>query len=261
MIYAIDPENTRARLTISAKYIDYEDYLFGNLDLTNFDYINKRNEKYLFLKNGFIENDKPKSILVLVKESSEKIIQFYASFYTHYDSIYIDPGSPGMKYVPKNETISLYFSNLLLNFIDFRQIEGKGEIYYEGGIHHFLNISDAVLGYNLNLQGIDMIEVFVKEINEDNNSTGFIFHYEQYLNYESSHSEGEGGDEGEDNQGKNDKTLLIIVVAAASVACLVIIIIILYAFWYKKKKHISEDINKISFEKERESNLLLDEDN
>ena len=106
-----------------------------------------------------------------------------------------------------------------------------------------------------------MIEVFVKELNEDNNSTGFIFHYEQYLNYESSHSEGEGGDEGEDNQGKNDKTLLIIVVAAASVACLVIIIIILYVFWYKKKKHISEDINKISFEKERESNLLLDEDN
>ena len=260
MIYAIDPENTRARLTISAKYIDYEDYLFGNLDLANFDYINKRNEKYLFLKNGFIENDKPKSILVLVKESSEKIIQFYASFYTHYDSIYIDPGSPGMKYVPKNETISLYFSNLLLNFIDFRQIEGKGEIYYEGGIHHFLNVSDAVLGYNLNLHGIDMIEVFVKEINEDNNSTGFIFHYEQYLNYKSSHSEGEGGNEGEDNQGKNDKTLLIIVVAAASVACLAIIII-LYVFWYKKKKHISEDINKISFEKERESNLLLDEDN
>ena len=47
-------------------------------------------EPYLFIKNGFIQNDKPKSILVLVEEYEKTIIQFYASFYTNYDSIYID---------------------------------------------------------------------------------------------------------------------------------------------------------------------------
>ena len=112
MLYAIDPKETNRPLTIAAKYVDYEDYLFGNLDLTTFDFANKGEEKYLFIKNGFIQNDKPKSILVLVEKNKEAIIQFYASFYTHYDSIYIDPGSPRMKYVPKNETLSLFSSNL-----------------------------------------------------------------------------------------------------------------------------------------------------
>ena len=258
MLYAIDPQRTYRPLTIRAKYIDYEDYLFGNLDLTNFDFVNKGEEKYLFIKNGFIQNDKPKSILVLVEEYEKTIIQFYASFYTNYDSIYIDPGSPGMKYVPKNESLSLYSSNLLPNTIDFRQIEGKGEIYSEtkGATHHILNTSDSLLGLSFHMEGIDMIEVIIKEINEDNNSTGFIFHYEQYLDYENYHEEGGG----EEENNKNDKTLLIIVVVASVFGLAIIIGLILFIIWYNKKKNINKDIYKISFEKERESNLLLSDD-
>ena len=259
MLYAIDPKETNRPLTIAAKYVDYEDYLFGNLDLTTFDFANKGEEKYLFIKNGFIQNDKPKSILVLVEKNKEAIIQFYASFYTHYDSIYIDPGSPRMKYVPKNETLSLFSSNLLPNFIDFRQIEGKGEVYYEGeGVpHHFLNTSEHSLGLSFMDNRSDTIEIIIKEINEDNSSIGFIFYYEQYLYYGGSHNEDGGSEEGD----KNDKTTLIIVVVASVFGLAIIVGLIWFFVWYRKKKKVNNEIYKISFEKERESNLLLNDEN
>ena len=259
MLYAIDPKETNRPLTIAAKYVDYEDYLFGNLDLTTFDFANKGEEKYLFIKNGFIQNDKPKSILVLVEKNKEAIIQFYASFYTHYDSIYIDPGSPRMKFVPKNETLSLFSSNLLPNFIDFRQIEGKGEVYYEGeGVpHHFLNTSEHSLGLSFMDNRSDTIEIIIKEINEDNSSIGFIFYYEQYLYYGNSHNEDGGSEEGD----KNDKTTLIIVVVASVFGLAIIVGLIWFFVWYRKKKNVNNEIYKISFEKERESNLLLNDEN
>ena len=164
-----------------------------------------------------------------------------------------------MKYVPKNETLSLFSSNLSPNFIDFRQIEGKGEVYYEGeGVaHHFLNTSEHSLGLSFMDNRSDTIEIIIKEINEDNSSIGFIFYYEQYLYYGGSHNE-DGGSEGGD---KNDKTTLIIVVVASVFGLAIIIGLIWFFVWYRKKKNVNNEIYKISFEKERESNLLLNDEN
>ena len=91
VISARNSDNTNINLTIKAKYIDYEDYLLEKFDLNNFDFSNKDNEKYIFLKNGFMKDNNTKSILVSIELSEEKIIQFYTLFYDYYNSIYIQP--------------------------------------------------------------------------------------------------------------------------------------------------------------------------
>ena len=55
------------------------------------------------------------------------------------------------------------------------------------------------------------------------------------------------------------KTTLIIIIIASVVGAIIIAGLIVAIVCYNKKKNIRVDINKISFEQERESNLILDE--
>ena len=252
VIYANNKETLASPLTIKAKYVDYEDYLFGNLNFSNFEFTNLEGEDYIFLKNGFIQNDKPKSILVIVKGKKDNIVEFFTSFYTYYDSIYIDPSSPSLKFVPINTSLSLYCSSLLPNHVNFAYLGGQGEIYYEEGVHHFLEKPDSYLSFIFNDEGIDMRELKIKEIND----TNFVFYCSQNLNYYENKNDGDG------NEKENDDTILIIVYVAVGVGALAIIIILIVVIVnYFKNKNLNKDIYKISFEKGRESNLLLNEEN
>ena len=201
-----------------------------------------------------MKDNNTKSILVSIELTEEKIIQFYTLFYDYYNSIYIQPSSPSIKYVPKGESITLYVSNLYNNYIIFNHLEGNGEIYLEGKNQlYFLNNINNNLTLTFDDIGKDMIEIIVKEVNETNNSKGFIFYLEQYLLYNTSIVE-------EDTNDRKNKTTLIIII----IACVVIIIILagfIVAFvCYNKKKKMSGDISKISFERGRESNLLIVDD-
>ena len=253
MIYANNQEKLYSPLIIKAKYVDYEDYLFGSLNFTDFEFTNFGNEKYIYLKNGFIQNDKPKSILVLVLGQREEIIEFYTSFNTYYDSMYIDPSSPSLKFVPNNCSLSLYFSNLLPNDVNFAHLGGKGELYYEGGIHNYLERPNSYLTFVFNDENIDMREIKINEIN----GTYFVFYLKQYLNYYASRNDGNGDDI---NDNKDDSTMIIIIASVSVVVLAIIIVLIVLFVNYNKNKDLRNDISKISFEKDRESNLLLSDD-
>ena len=252
MIYANNKETLASPLTIKAKYVDYEDYLFGSLNFTDFEFTNFGNEKYIYLKNGFIQNDKPKSILVIVEGVKDNIVEFFTSFYTYYDSIYIDPSSPSLKFVPINMSLSLYCSNLLPFDVNFAYLGGQGEIYYEEGVHHLLEKPNSYLTITFDEKGIDMRELKIKEIND----TNFVFYCSQNLNYYGRQNSGDGDEK------ENDDTILIIVYVVVGVVALAIIIILIVVIVnHIKNKNLNKDIYKISFEKERESNLLLNEEN
>ena len=157
-----------------------------------------------------------------------------------------------MKFVPINTSLSLYCSDLLPNDVNFAYLGGQGEIYYEEGVHHFLEKPDSYLSFVFNDEGIDMRELKIKEIND----TNFVFYCSQNLNYYENKNDGDG------NEKENDDTILIIVYVAVGVGALAIIIILIVVIVnHIKNKNLNKDIYKISFEKERESNLLLNEEN
>ena len=263
IIYVHNPYKPQQSLSIKAKYIDYEDYLFGNLDINNFDFTYNYfygDERYIFIKNGFMQNNKLKGILVLVEGSSEEIIQFYTSFYTYYDSLYIDPGSPSIKFVPKNQLLSLNSSNILPNYVLFVNIKGKGEIYYKE-IPQYLNgsISNS---FDSGAIGNDVENFIIKEINEDNDSNGIVFYYEQCLTYkEISLKETHGEIERIIDESKDSSLIIIIIVCVIVVIIIALIIIVL--IFYNKNKSLKNDINKVSFETDRDnySNLIINDDN
>ena len=251
IISAINSDKTNINLSIKAKYINYEDYLFERVDLTKFDFSNKDNETFIILKNGFEKDKTTKSVLISVELSEEKIVKFYASFYDYYNGIYIDPSSSSIKYVPKGESISLYVSNLYNNSIRFRHLGGKGEIYQEGKEqHYFLNNINNNLNLTLPDIGKDMIEIIVKEIDDSNNSIGFTFYLEQYLLYK----------EKENENDEKDKTILIIIITSCSSGIIIIAGIIVALIFYNKKKKLKDDINKISFIKEKEDYIYPNSD-
>ena len=203
-----------------------------------------------------MKDNKSKCIFVLVESSEEIIIQFYVSFYNNYNSIYIDPSSPSIKYVPKGESLSLFASKLLSNSIHFEHLGGKGEIYLQGkNSHYILEASNNNLTLKLDGSGKD-IEIIVKEISEDKNNNGFMFYLEQNLEYNSPSSNDE------ENKGGISTTLIIIIIVASVVGVIIIGgLILLLMNCMNKKKNIGKEINKISFEEEREGNLLFDEKN
>ena len=100
------------------------------------------------------------------------------------------------------------------------------------------------------------IEIIVKEISEDKNNNGFMFYLEQNLEYNSPSSNDE------ENKGGISTTLIIIIIVASVVGVIIIGgLILLLMNCMNKKKNIGKEINKISFEEEREGNLLFDEKN
>ena len=258
IISARNSNKTNKLLSIKAKYVDYEDYLFGKIDLNNFEFSNNENEKYILLTNGFMKDNKAKCIFVLVESSEEKLIQFYVSFYNNYNSIYIDPSSPSIKYVPKGESLSLYASKLLSNSIHFEHLGGKGEIYLRGkDTHHLLEASKNNFTLTLDGSGKD-IEIIVKETSDDKNSNGFMFYLEQNLEYNQHKQEEENQGDKEGKGGIN--TTLIIIIVASVVGIIIIVGLIIATIKYKNKmQNIGKDISKISFEEDRDNNLLFDE--
>ena len=268
IISAKSSDKSNVPISIKAKYVDYEDYIFGKIDLnSNYEFSNKENENYIFLKNGFMKDNKAKCIFVLVELSEEKIIQFYTSFYNNYNSIFIEPSSQSINYVPKGESLSLYASKLFNNSINFEHLYGKGEIYRKGKYHHyFLNTSNSSFTLTFNNTGRE-IEIIAKDINEDKNSNGFMFYLEQYMEFNLSkkeeQEEQDKGDktDGEKDKNKGDNSTLIIIVVSSVVGVIIIAGLIVLAICYNKKKNIKTDISKISFKEDRDSNLLLDENN
>ena len=259
MIYARDADNISKKINIEAKYVDYEDYLFDNLNLTSFDFSNSFNDtKYLFIKNGFNKDIKANSILVSVDTHGISYINLYTLFYTNYDGIYINPSSPSLKYVPKTQTLSLYASNLSPSSVNLYSLDGKGEIFYEESTHHVLNPSSGPLTLYINNTAKNMIEIKINEINEDNNSTGFVFYLDQELDFNSKYDDIPKTDGGEEPE--KDDTTMKIIISVSVVGGVIIIAVIVFVVWYCKKKNLKKDVYKISFEKERESNLLLCEE-
>ena len=129
-------------------------------------------------------------------------------------------------------------------------------MYSKGGtlLYSFNELNNNIT-YHYDTKGIEMIELIFKEINEDNNSTGFLFYLEQKLDYNSSESNEKESDKNHSEK-NNSKLIIIITVSIVSIAIIIVLIVILMNF-YKNKK-LSNDISKISFEGERESNLLLE---
>ena len=258
MIYAQDGEPSYNTFNIKAKYIDYEDYLFDNLDifnLSNFDYPNPDYVQYIFLKNGFIQNDKPKSILVFVGGSTD-ILQFYTSFYTYYDGIYNEPSSPSLKFVPKNESLTLFAPNLLPNSVIFYYIAGQGEIL-SGLMKDNLSTDVISVTFILNL-GNRVEEINIYDRTENNYSICFLDQRLDYFRFPS----GDGNNENPNEENNNNNNLyLILGIVGGGIALIIIIIIIIVVIYRKKNKNIKDDVLKISFETERDSNLLLNESN
>ena len=258
MIYATDSEELfqNNKVDIKAKYVDYEDYLFGNIDTNEFDFSNSdTNSLYLFLKNGFNKNDIKKSVLISVETSNSSLINLYTLFYTYYDGIFINPASPSIKFVPKNETLSLYSSDLSPSQIVFEHLGGSGEISCDNFPSPlYLNNQNMKLSMNLSGHQKDMIEIKVKENNENNNSTGLVFYLKQELINDSNN--------GGKPPNKNDNSInLVVIIVPIVVGVIIIALLIGIIIWYHKNKKLNEDIYKISFERERQSNLLLGDDN
>ena len=133
----------------------------------------------------------------------------------------------------------------MTNTLNFNDIGAKGDIYYEDGVsYHFLNKSGNNYSISFHTKGIDMIEVKITEINEDNNSTGFVFHLSLYLNYEDSETD-DGERENDEPSKRNTTLIIIIVVSIAAVVIIVVLIVILMN--YNKNQNVGQDINKISF--------------
>ena len=98
-----------------------------------------------------------------------------------------------------------------------------------------------------------MREIKINEIN----GTYFVFYLKQYLNYYASRNDGNGDDI---NDNKDDSTMIIIIASVSVVVLAIIIVLIVLFVNYNKNKDLRNDISKISFEKDRESNLLLSDD-
>ena len=271
MIYARDTQHPNNKLDIKGKYVDYEDYLFNNIDLTQFNISNSEmGENYIYLEKGFIDNEKPRAVLISIGISAETIIQFYTMYDTNYNGAYLDASAPGIKYVPKNQSLTLTASILFPTSLYFKCLGGKGEIYYEGGKHHNLNEYDNNLTLNFNNKEKESVKLTINENDEVYNSTGFVFLLEQYLNSnippedqgkkdeDSSKTDGKNGDEG------MDKTTRTIIIVCSVVGFVIIVGVIVAIVWYKKNKNLGKDIYKISFEKDRDKNnddLLMNEEN
>ena len=253
MFYARD--SYEHNTLIYANYIDYEEYLFNNFSLGEFEYSNSLNEPYLFLKNGFIKHDKPQSILVLIY-GNYGINRFYTSFYTYYNDIYIKLGSPSLKFVPKNESSTVFAPSLLENSVNFKYLAGQGEILYD--IHNFIFDSHHTqISFGLSGFGKKIKEIYINDKTVDNSSICLVFYLEQKLEYSSTDIK---DDSKGNNENSGDTILLIVgIIVGSAVVVIIIVIIIIVVNYNKKNKKIKEDINKISFEGERDSNLLINE--
>ena len=267
MIYAKDPENPKNTVEIKAKYVDYEDYLFGKLDYSNFNYSNS-GKKYLYLQNGFMQNDKPKTILVSVGMTNEKIFKFFTSFdtYTNFGSIYIEPSYSSIQNVPNGESFSLFISNFTQYYITFRHLDGKGEIYYKNSEHYVLNESQSYLTLNFSNQSIEVMEIITKAVSGENNNNdniGFLFYLEHNLGNPSPDKEEKGKPSSPEDKGM-DTTTLVVIIISCILGVVVIVLVVVVCIFYRKNKNLNRDIYKVSFEKGRENNdnnLLLNDDN